>query len=197
MVDDDIEVVDYENLGLDGSGIADDLVAHIDVDKKIIHATHSFEDKVAAAEMVVNHMLMMYGFNDEDLMEFIESIEEFVGKLHKLLEDYEEETLHFVLLEEAAVSEGKNWIAKHAKKVEEELKDEKEAKREFLESLRIILASFKEKFSQVDHLFSVKIDEAKVDKIKLDMEGEEEELKDILDKLLKFIVVYEHLLKVS
>ena len=66
---DEIEEVDYEELGMDEDELTSDLFLHIDHEKKIVKATHSFEDKIAAAEMVIQHLLMMYGYLDEDLMD--------------------------------------------------------------------------------------------------------------------------------
>ena len=189
---DEIEEVDYEELGMDEDELTSDLFLHIDHEKKIVKATHSFEDKIAAAEVVIQHLLMMYGYLDEDLMEFIESLEENIGNLHSTLEKDNKQTIHFLLELEAAKKSGKKWVVTHAKKVKNEIKKVEQINQKFLKELHSQLSILKNQFKTAKHIFEVEIEKAQVKSLKIKLEEGEEEVLDILDKLLKFFIVYEH-----
>ena len=167
-----------------------DLHIGIDAGKKIVLATHDFEVKLLAIDMLIMHIQFNY-MEHEDLNEFFMEISDEIVELRDTLESLEKGEVHLVLEEEAAEKRGTSWVFKHRKKVEDEIKEETDILKVDLEILHQFFKRLKEKFSQVDHLFSVDIEKATLTEVKLELEEAEEEVKHILERLMGFFATYE------
>jgi len=188
---DEIEEVDYEELGMDEDELTSDLFLHIDHEKKIVKATHSFEDKIAALDLVIDQFAMNYDYN-EDLNDFIEDIKIRIDKMLKSLRLLKNNTIHLLVNLEATQKSGKKWIIRNAKKVEEEIEEIEKVSKRLLQIISLYLKNIKRLFTKAKHIFEVEIEKAQVKSLKIKLEEGEEEVLDILDKLLKFFIVYEH-----
>ena len=181
-------------LGEEAQEVLNDLHIGIDAGKKIANTTHDFETKLLAIDMLIMHINFNY-MEHEDLNEFFMEISDEIVELRDELEALEKGEIHIVLEEEAAEKKGTSWILKHRKKVEDEIKEEADIDKAILQKIHQAFRSLKEKFSQVDHLFSVDIEKATVKNVKLELEEAEEEVKHILERLMGFFVTYEKIFR--
>ncbi len=181
-------------LGEEAKEVLNDLHFGIDAVKKIATATHDFVLKLLAIDMLIMHIKSNYA-EHEDLHQFFMEISDELVELRDELEDLEKGEIHVVLDEEAAKKRGTSWILKHRKKVEDEIKEEVDIDKEILQKIHNVFMRLKEKFSQVDHLFSVDIEKATVKNVRLELEEAEEEVKHILERLMGFFVTYENIFR--
>ena len=181
-------------LGEEAQEVLNDLHIGIDAGKKIANTTHDFEVKLLAIDMLIMHIQFNY-MEHEDLNEFFMEISDEIVELRDELEALEKGEIHVILEEEAAEKKGTSWILKHRKKIEDEIKNEADIDKAILQKIYQAFSSLKEKFSQVDHLFSVDIEKATVKNVKLELEEAEEEVKHILERLMGFFVTYEKIFR--
>ena len=170
--------------------VLSDLHVGIDAGKKIAIATHDFETKLLAIDMLFMHIEFNY-VEHEDLHQFFVEISEELVELRNELGVLEKGKIHVVLDEEAAKKIGTAWILKHRKKFKNEIKEEINIDKKILQKISLTFSSLKEKFSQVEHLFEIDVDKAIVKEVKLELKESENEVKHIIERLIGFFITYE------
>ena len=181
-------------LGEEAQKVLNDLHIGIDAGKKMVTATHDFEVKLLAIDMLIGHIQLNY-MKHEDLTDFFMEISDEIVELRDELEALKKGEIHVILEEEAAGKKGTSWILKHRKRIDDELKEEVDIDNAILQKIHQAFRSLKEKFSQVDHLFSIDIKKATVKTIELDLEEAEKEVKHILERLMGFFITYEKIFR--
>ncbi|MBT3450507.1 hypothetical protein HN652_01075 [archaeon] len=183
-------------MGEEAQEVLNDLHIGIDANKKIITKTHDFEIKLLAIDMLIMHIEFNY-MEHEDLNEFFKEISDKIIELREELDILEKGEIHVILEQKSAEKMGTGWILKHRKKVEDEIKKETDIEKKILQKIHQTFKILKEKFSQVDHLFSVDIENATVKETRLELEEAEEEIKHILEKLMGFFVTYNKIFRME
>jgi len=163
----------------------------IDAGKKTVKATHDFESKLIAIDQLL--MFVHEDYWQEDIGQLLIEISDKIKALREELEALEKGEIHIILEEEATKKKSAFWILKHRKKIEEEIKEEIEVSINIIKKLEATFVSIKALFVKSKHIFSVNIGKATINKIKIELEEGEEEVKHILEKLMQFILAYEHL----
>ena len=170
--------------------VLNDLHVGIDVGKHIVTATHDFETKLLATDMLFMHIDFNYS-HYEDLNGFFVEVSETIVELRDELEALGKGEIHILLEEEATEKKSTKWALKHRKKIEEEIKEEIEVDINIIKKIQVALVKIRRFFEEAEHLFSIHIKTATVEKMKIELEEGEEEVKHILRTLLQFILVYE------
>lgn len=175
--------------GEEAQEVLKDLHLGIDAGKNIITATHNFEIKLLAMDMLIMHINFKYE-QHQDLTEFFMEISDELVRLREELSALEKGEIHVILEEKAAEKRGISWMLRHIKKVKKKIKEESDLDKAILQRVARVFQELTDKFSQVDHLFSVNLQKATVTEIKLELEEAEKELQHILEQLLGFFITY-------
>ena len=116
--------------GLTAEDLLSDLYQLITFEEKEIGEIHSLSLKVHMLQSATNQLLFGEGlFEAEEIMDWtVEMLE--------ILEQEEDQALHFVLELEAAEKAGKKWVAKHHDKVLSEIEIEKLSEDHFIKKVQ-------------------------------------------------------------
>src|SRR3989344_1146307 len=177
-----------------GAEALKDLHAGIEAGKKIVTATHDFETKLLAIDTVIGHIHFNYQ-EHEDIMDLFLRLSDEVVQLCGELDGLKKGEIHLVVLEEAAAKRGTVWILKHRKKLQQERMKEAEVDRQIIAKIHTFFLKVKEIFTEAEHPFKVDIKKAKITRIKLELEEKEQEMKHILEQLLRFVAAYERIFR--
>ena len=141
--------------------VLNDLHLGIDVGKKIVSATHDFEIKLSAVDMLFMHIDFNYSDND-DLNDFFVDVSDTLVNLGEELEALKKGAIHLILEEEAAEKRGTSWVLKHRKKVGDEIKEEIEVDSKIIKKTHLAFIKLTRLFWDAEHLFSVNIKKATI-----------------------------------
>lgn len=171
-----------------------DLHRGIDAGKSIVTAVHDFEIKLSAVDIVIGHIEFNYS-HYEGLYAFFTELSDMIVELRDELEQLEKGEIHFVLEEEAAKKKSTQWILMHRKAIEEVIKEEKEVDKQIIRKIHRAFVKLRKLFIKSEHLFSLYIRKTEIKKFKLKLEEDEEQVKHILEQLMRFIFAYEKIFK--
>ncbi|MBI2666547.1 hypothetical protein HYX13_02955 [Candidatus Woesearchaeota archaeon] len=174
--------------------VLEDLHRGIDAGKKAVTATHDFETKLLAMDMLIMHLHFNYA-EHEGLIEFFIQISECIVALRDELEALNLGEIHIIIQEEATEKKSPLWVFKHRKKVKKRIVQEQELEREMLQKVAAAWKKMYQKFQEAEELFVVDLKKIKVKEIYLELEEKHEEVKHILERLLGFFGAYQHFLQ--
>jgi hypothetical protein len=196
MDDEEFEYFDDEDFfAIDFRTVIKDLAEDIDFEKKLIKNSHRFEDKLSAAEVVIDQFVIDNLEKSPDLMRVIRNIGNEIRKLLKTLKKWDHGEINIVLELEAAQKKGKEWILKHKKQVEGEIVEEKKLEKKVLRLVKQFFKDLRKEFEKSKHLFDVSLENARVAKFKAKIQADEEDFKLVIEGLLQFTMAYEHIFK--
>ena len=181
-------------MGAEAQEALKDLHTGIEAGKKIVTATHDFETKLLAIDTVIGHIHFNYQ-EHEDIMDLFLRLSDEVVQLCGELVGMKKGEIHLVVLEEAAAKQGTAWVLKHRKKLQQERMKEAEVDRQIIAKIHAFFLDIQKIFTEAEHLFKVDIKKAKITRIKLELEEKEQEMKHILEQLLRFVAAYERIFR--
>jgi hypothetical protein len=184
---DEIEVIEEFDFGIDVQEIMNEVVNGIDIEKRIVKDTHCFLEKLSALDSVFLHISMEC--EEDEVNKFLEDVIESFANLSLKLREFEKVEDHLILEEEAALSQGKRYVAKHKEGIARDLEAEKKVEGELLFLIQRYLKKIKELFLKEKELF--KHLDGKIGEIN----SEDEEIKDVLQRLYGFVVTYEKIVQ--
>lgn len=173
--------------------VLEEIHSDIDFNKKIVTATHDFEMKIQALDLIFWHI------NEKEeyapYHRLFDQVSVLITEISGYFDKIKVKEMNFLLEEEAAEKMEKVWITFHHRKIKKNLRKEKIFRKKIIKRVHQYLMRARKLFQQSRHPLSVNIDEGKIKELRANVRGMEEELKHILEKIFQFLITYEHLFK--
>ena len=169
----------------------------IDIGKQVVASTHDFNDKLYTIERLLWAMKEQYSKYDQNIGQFLQKAIDEIKSLKRIINTPYQGELHIVLEDKAALKKGEGWVLKYKRKIEKNNIQEIEADEALIYICKEHFERIKNLFIESEHLFSVDIEKAEVNEVKVQLGRAEKRFKEIMQKLLKLILTYESFFKLA